>query len=130
MTSPSHYKTLVDEAKARIRETTPEELLAGRQRGESPILVDVREDDEFRVDHAAGALHLSKGVLERDIETKVPDPATPLVLYCGGGSRSALAADALARMGYTDVRSMAGGMRRWRELGLPVETGSGEKGPA
>ncbi|MEO8190728.1 MAG: rhodanese-like domain-containing protein [Acidobacteriota bacterium] len=129
MTSPSHYKTLVDEAKARIRETTPEELLAGRQRGESPILVDVREDDEFRVDHAAGALHLSKGVLERDIETKIPDPGTPVVLYCGGGSRSALAADALARMGYTDVRSMAGGMRRWRELGLPVETG-GKKGPA
>ncbi|MEP6800375.1 MAG: rhodanese-like domain-containing protein [Acidobacteriota bacterium] len=130
MSIPSRYKTLVDEAKSRVRETTPEDLLARRARGENPVLVDVREDDEFRVDHAAGAVHLSKGILERDVEKTVPDLKTPLVLYCGGGSRSALAADALRKMGYTEVWSMQGGMRRWRELGLPVEIGSDEKGKA
>ena len=94
------------------------------------MLIDVREDDEFRVDHAAGAVHLSRGVLERDVERTIPDPGTPLVLYCGGGSRSALAADALRRMGYTEVCSMQGGMRRWRELGLPVDSAPSPKAPA
>lgn len=128
MSVPSRYKTLVDEAKSRIRETTPEDVLARRAQGENFLLIDVREDDEFRVDHAAGAVHLSKGVLERDVEKIVPDLKTPLVLYCGGGSRSLLAADALRRMGYTEVWSMQGGMRRWRELDLPVESEADEKG--
>lgn len=127
MSFSSGFRTLVEQAKSRIRETTPEELLARRARGENPVLVDVREDDEFRVDHAAGAVHLSKGVLERDVEKTIPDPATPVILYCGGGSRSALAADALTRMGYTEVWSLKGGIRRWRELGLPVETGAGRE---
>ena len=126
----SRFRTLVDEAKSRVRETTPEELLARRARGENLVLIDVREDDEFRVDHAAGAVHLSRGVLERDVERTIPDPGTPLVLYCGGGSRSALAADALRRMGYTEVCSMQGGMRRWRELGLPVDSAPSPKAPA
>ncbi len=127
MSFSSGFRTLVEQAKSRIRETTPEDLLARRARGENPVLVDVREDDEFRVDHAAGAVHLSKGVLERDVEKTIPDPATPVILYCGGGSRSALAADALTRMGYTEVWSLKGGIRRWRELGLPVETGAGRE---
>jgi len=81
----------------------------------------VREESEYAAGHAAGAVHLSKGVIERDIETKVPEKATPLVLYCGGGFRSALAADNLQRMGYTNVISMDGGWRGWTQAGLPVE---------
>lgn len=123
MTSPTPYSRLVSEAKAQIRETTPEEVLARRARGDSPVLVDVREDDEYRKDHAAGALHLSRGILEREVGKAIPDAETPVVLYCGSGSRSALAADTLRRMGYTQVASMKGGIVRWRELGLPLETG-------
>ncbi len=121
MTSPTPYSRLVSEAKAQIRETTPEEVLARRARGDSPVLVDVREDDEFRKDHAAGALHLSRGILEREVGKTIPDADMPVVLYCGSGSRSALAADTLRRMGYTQVASMKGGIGRWRELGLPLE---------
>ncbi|MCA1609558.1 MAG: sulfurtransferase, partial [Acidobacteria bacterium] len=118
------YSRLVSEAKAQIRETTPEEVRARRERGESPVLVDVREDDEYREDHAAGALHLSRGILEREIGKAIPDAGTPVVVYCGSGSRSALAADTLCRMGYTQVASLKGGIARWRELGLPLETGT------
>ena len=89
--------------------------------GEKFVLVDVREESEYAAGHAAEAVHIGKGVIERDIEAKVPDPATPLVLYCGGGFRSALAADALQKMGYTNVISMDGGWRAWTEKGLPVE---------
>ena len=123
MTSPTPYSRLVSEAKAQIRETTPEEVLARRAAGESPLLIDVREDDEYRRDHAAGALHLSRGILEREVGKAIPDSGTPVVVYCGSGSRSALAADTLRRMGYTHVASMKGGIARWRELGLPLETG-------
>ena len=83
--------------------------------------MDVREESEWAAGHAPGAVHLSKGVIERDVETKVPDKATPLVLYCGGGFRSALAADNLQKMGYTNVISMDGGWRGWTQAGLPVE---------
>jgi rhodanese-related sulfurtransferase len=89
--------------------------------GEPFVLVDVREESEFVAGHIPGAVHLGKGVIERDIEAKIPDPATPLVLYCGGGFRSALAADAIQKMGYTNVISMDGGWRGWTEKGLPVE---------
>ena len=89
--------------------------------GEPFVLVDVREESEFAAGHIPGAVHLGKGVIERDIEKKVPDPATPLVLYCGGGFRSALAADAIQKMGYTNVISMDGGWRTWTEKSLPVE---------
>jgi len=85
------------------------------------VLVDVREESEFAKDHLPGAIHLGKGVLERDVETKVPDVDTPLVLYCGGGFRSALVCDNLQKMGYTKVISLDGGIRGWIERGLPVE---------
>jgi rhodanese-related sulfurtransferase len=88
---------------------------------EGHMLIDTREDSEWAAGHAAGAVHLSKGIIERDIETKVPDKSKTLVLYCGGGFRSALAADALQKMGYQDVISLDGGWRAWNEAGLPVE---------
>jgi len=110
------FLALVNEAKSRIREITTEEC-----RNWSGYLFDIREDHEWADGHAAGATHLSRGILERDIETIVPDKAARIVLYCGGGYRSALSADSLAKMGYTNVRSLAGGWRAWQEAGLPVE---------
>ena len=89
--------------------------------GEPHLLVDVREDSEWNAGHAAGSMHLGKGIIERDIEAKVPDHGTKLVLYCGGGFRSALSADNLQKMGYTDVISLDGGWRAWNQAGLPVE---------
>ena len=118
--SPGFLK-LVDEAKRRIRETTPEEVRRRQEAGERFILIDVREDHEWRKGRARGALHLGKGIIERDIEKTIPDRTADLVLYCGGGFRSALVADTLQRMGYSNVRSMDGGWRRWTELGYPVE---------
>ncbi|MBM3979015.1 MAG: sulfurtransferase [Planctomycetes bacterium] len=118
--APGFLKIVAD-AKARVAECTVDDVVARRARGEAFVLVDVREESEFAAGHAAGAIHIGKGVIERDIEAKVPDPATPLVLYCGGGFRSALAADALQKMGYTNVISMDGGWRAWTEKGLPVE---------
>ena len=109
------------EAKARVRECTVADVKARQDAGEAFLLVDVREESEYAAGHIPGAAHIGKGVIERDIETKVPDPATPLVLYCGGGFRSALAADVLQRMGYTNVLSMDGGWRDWTGRGLPVE---------
>jgi rhodanese-related sulfurtransferase len=88
---------------------------------EPHLLVDVREDNEFAAGHATGAVHLGKGIIERDIEAKVPDKGTRLVLYCGGGFRSALAADNLQKMGYTDAISLDGGWKAWQQAGLPVE---------
>jgi len=110
------FTKLCEEAKARVKEVTPEEA-SERQRA-GVMLIDVREAEEFAKEHAVGAVHLSKGVLEVKIEEKVPDPATPMVLYCGGGNRSALAAENLQRMGYTNVASLAGGFKAWKGEGL------------
>ena len=113
---------LVNEAKRSIRETTPEEVRARQQAGETFHLVDVREDNEWDKGHAVGSIHLGKGIIERDIEKAIPDKAAEIILYCGGGFRSALAGDALQRMGYRNVISMDGGWKRWRDLGYPVES--------
>jgi len=117
------FTDLVRDAKTRIRETTPEEVRRKQESGVRFHFVDVREDDEWHKDRAAGAVHVGKGVLERDIERTTADRDAEIVLYCGGGSRSALAAYMLQKMGYRNVLSMAGGMSRWRELGLPLESG-------
>lgn len=115
------FLALVEAAKRSIRETTVAAVVARQQRGESFHLIDVREDDEWRQGRARGAIHLGKGIIERDIETKIPDHAAPIVLYCGGGFRSALAAEALQKMGYTNVESMDGGIRGWRDAKLPED---------
>lgn len=115
------FLAIVNEARQRIRECQAADVKARLDAGESLNLVDVREESEFARGHLPGAIHLGKGVIERDIEARFPDPATPLVLYCGGGYRSALAAEALQRMGYTNVVSMDGGWRGWTEAGYPVE---------
>ncbi len=115
------FLKIVTDAKARVTECTVADVCARKAAGETFILVDVREESEFAAGHIPGAVHLGKGVIERDIEAKIPDPATPLVLYCGGGFRSALAADAIQKMGYTNVISMDGGWRAWTDNGLPVE---------
>jgi len=117
------FLKLVNDAKKRIRETNVDEVKARLDRGEKFALIDVREESEYAKDHLPGAIHLGKGVIERDIEQRVPDPKTPVVLYCGGGFRSALSADNLQKMGYTNVLSMDGGVRGWREKGLPMEKG-------
>jgi rhodanese-related sulfurtransferase len=117
------FLALVDDARRRIKECTIQDVLARFERGERFQFVDVREDSEFAVDHAAGARHIGRGVLERDIENLIPEKSTPIVLYCGGGFRSALAADNLQKMGYTHVVSMDGGIRAWREAGYPIEKG-------
>jgi rhodanese-related sulfurtransferase len=119
--SPGFLK-IVGEAKQKIRETTIPVIADRLARGDTFHFVDVREDDEYRAGHAKGAIHIGKGVIERDIETKIPNKDDEIVVYCGGGFRSALAAEVLGRMGYTNVISMDGGMRGWREAGLPEET--------
>jgi rhodanese-related sulfurtransferase len=121
--SPGFLK-LVAEAKQRIREKTVEQVRADLEKGTDLILVDVREDSEWSAGRAKGAIHLGKGIIERDIEQAIPDPKRKIVLYCGGGYRSALAADSLQQMGYTHVYSLAGGWRAWNEAGLPIEEGS------
>lgn len=115
------FLALVDDAKSRIRQIKIEDLRRMLAAGERFLLIDVREESEWAAGHAAGALHLGKGIIERDIETVVPDKAARMVLYCGGGFRSALAADALRKMGYTDAISLDGGWRAYRDSGLPVE---------
>jgi rhodanese-related sulfurtransferase len=112
------FLALVDAARSRVQQID----IAGYQKlqHEGHLLIDVREDHEWEAGHAAGSIHMSKGTIERDIETRVPDPATKMVLYCGGGYRSVLAADALRQMGYRDVISLDGGWRAWNEAGLPV----------
>jgi rhodanese-related sulfurtransferase len=114
------FLKVVNDAKSRVKETTVDEVKEKLDTGERFLLVDVREESEFAKDHLPGAIHLGKGVIERDIETRVPDVNTPMVLYCGGGFRSALAADNLQKMGYTNVLSMDGGVRGWREKNLPM----------
>ena len=117
------FLKLVNDAKSRIREVTVEETKQRMTANPAAKLIDVREDNEWQAAHAAGAEHLGKGILERDIEAEVPDKSTELILYCGGGFRSALAADVLQRMGYTNVYSMAGGWKAWKESGSPVNEG-------
>jgi rhodanese-related sulfurtransferase len=114
------FLKLVNDAKSRVREVTIEDTRARLAADSSVRLIDVREDDEWSASHAAGAEHLGKGIIERDIEATVPDKATELILYCGGGYRSALAADVLQQMGYTNVYSMAGGWKAWKEAGAPT----------
>lgn len=117
------FLALVDEARARVEETDVPTVRDRLARGEDLLIVDVREESEWAVGHIPGATYLGKGVIERDIEGVVEDLGREIILYCGGGYRSALAADALTRMGYTRVVSMDGGMRAWREAGLPEEAG-------
>ncbi len=116
------FLEVVNQARKRIRETTSEDVKAKLDRNEKFLLIDVREDNEWAKDHLPNAVHLGKGIIERDIEQQVPDSHTPMILYCGGGFRSALAADNLQRMGYTNVVSMDGGIRGWREKGYPLTT--------
>jgi rhodanese-related sulfurtransferase len=115
------FLSLVNDAKSRVKEIDIEGYKKMRQSGEPHMLVDTREESEWNAGHAAGAIHMSKGVIERDIETKVPDKSTRLVLYCGGGFRSALVADNLQKMGYRDAISLDGGWRALKESGLPLE---------
>jgi rhodanese-related sulfurtransferase len=117
---PPRFLKIVDDAKSRVRETTVDEVKSRMEVGDKFVLVDVREESEFAKDHLPGALHLGKGVIERDIESRVPDLDAAMVLYCGGGFRSALAADNLQKMGYTNVISMDGGIRDWREKNYPL----------
>lgn len=115
------FLDVVNDAKQRVREITVDDVKHMLDGGNPDfLLIDVREDNEWAKDHLPKALHLGKGIIERDVETRVPELSTPLVLYCGGGFRSALAADALQRMGYTNVASMDGGIREWREKGYPL----------
>ena len=114
------FERLVDEARARITETDVPTVHARLERGEDFLLVDVREESEWAKGHLPGAVHLGKGTIERDVENAVPDLDAEIVLYCGGGYRSALAADNLRRMGYTNVASMDGGFRAWTEAGHRV----------
>ncbi len=118
--SPEFLK-LVNDAKSRVRETDINGYKKMLANGEQPLLVDTREESEWAAGHAAGAVHLSKGIIERDIEAKVPEKNTQMVLYCGGGFRSALAADALQKMGYGSVISLDGGWRAWQQSGMPIE---------
>ena len=117
--SPGFLK-LVHDAKTRIRETNVHEVKKHLDAGEKMIVVDVREESEWARGHLPGAIHLGKGIIERDIEQRIPDRSAPVVLYCGGGFRSALAADNLQKMGYTKVVSMDGGWGGWTEAGFPV----------
>ncbi len=114
------FLQIVNDAKSRVREVSVDDVKAKLAHGEKFLLVDVREESEYATDHLPGAIHLGKGIIERDVENRVPDPATPMVLYCGGGFRSALAADSLRKMGYTNVLSMDGGHREWKGKGLPL----------
>ncbi len=117
--APGFLKIVAD-AKTRVKECTVPDVQARLAAGEKLTLVDVREESEYAAGHVPGAIHIGKGVMERDVEAKIPDPATEIILYCGGGFRSALAADNLQKMGYTNVISMDGGWRDWTARGLPV----------
>ena len=114
------FLQIVNDAKSRIREVGIDEVKQKLDAGDQFLLVDVREESEFAKVHLPGAIHLGKGVIERDIEARIPDVNAPIILYCGGGFRSAIAADNLQKMGYTNVFSMEGGVRGWRERGFPM----------
>ena len=115
------FLQIVNEARQQVRECSVQDVKARLDRGEAFHLVDVREESEYAKSHLPGAAHLGKGVIERDIEHAIPDPSAPIVLYCGGGYRSALAAASIQRMGYTNVISMDGGFRGWSEAGYPID---------
>jgi rhodanese-related sulfurtransferase len=117
---PPRFLKIVDDAKTRVRETNVDAVKARIDRGDKFMLIDVREESEFAKDHLPTAIHLGRGIIERDIEARVPELNTEMILYCGGGFRSALAADNLQKMGYTNVISMDGGIRDWREKGFPL----------
>ena len=119
---PPRFLKIVDDAKQRVRETNVDEVKARLDRGDNFVLVDVREDREWEASHLPAAIHLGKGVIERDIEKAIPDLGASIVLYCGGGFRSALAAKNLQDMGYTNVTSMDGGYSGWKNAGYPLET--------
>jgi len=121
--APNHspkFLAIAHDAKKNVKETTVLDVKSRLDKGEKLLLIDVREEREFATDHIPSAIHLSKGVIERDIELAVPGFATEIILYCGGGFRSALSAENLARMGYSNVISMDGGIRVWRENGFPL----------
>ena len=118
---PPRFLKIVDDAKTRVRECTVADVKQRLDRGEKFHLIDVREDNEWANGHLPGAVHLGKGVIERDVEQKIPDTSAEIVLYCGGGFRSALAADNLQKMGYTNVISMDGGFRGWKDAGYAVQ---------
>jgi rhodanese-related sulfurtransferase len=115
------FLAIVNDAKQRVRQFSIDEYRKRVEAGEHFTLVDVREDNEWARGHLPGAIHLSKGVIERDVEKQIPDKNEPIVAYCGGGFRSALVADNLQKMGYTNVISLDGGYRGWHERGLPLE---------
>lgn len=117
---PTRFEKLVAEAKKRITEISPTEAAAKSKSGEA-LIVDVREKDEWDEEHIPDAIHLSRGTIELDIEEKAPDTNTMIICHCGGGGRSALAADSLQNMGYKNVRSMAGGLKGWKSGGLPTK---------
>ena len=121
MVHTAGFLAIVNDAKSRVKQIDIEAYQKMRAAGAPHLLVDVREDNEWAAGHAVGAVHLGKGIIERDIETRVPDKTTRLVLYCGGGFRSALAADNLQKMGYSDAISLDGGWRAWQQAGLPIE---------
>jgi rhodanese-related sulfurtransferase len=125
MEHSTKFLAIVNDAKTRIREATVEDVRRDHDSGADFVLIDTREESEWNAAHAAGAIHLGKGIIERDIEKAVPDAKKKIVLYCGGGFRSALAADALQKMGYENVFSLAGGWRAWKEGKMPIETGGG-----
>jgi rhodanese-related sulfurtransferase len=120
MTEPNRFQKLVAEAKKNIQEITPEEAVQEVSRG-AATLIDVREKDDWTAGHAQGAKHLTRGEVELEIEEEVPDLDQRIICYCGGGSRSALVAESLQKMGYRNVRSISGGFRAWKAAGLPVE---------
>lgn len=120
MAKPNRFQQLVAEAKKNIREVSPEEARPEVER-DNALLIDVREESDWAEGHAAGAKHLSRGTIELDIEDEVPDTDRPIICYCGGGSRSALVTESLQKMGYTNVRSLAGGFKEWKAAGLPTE---------
>jgi rhodanese-related sulfurtransferase len=121
MAHAPEFLKLVNDAKTRVKETDIEGYKKMLAAGEKVLLIDTREESEWAAGHAAGAAHLSKGIIERDIEAKVPDKKAVMVLYCGGGFRSALAADNLRKMGYQNAISLDGGWRAWQQSGLPIE---------
>lgn len=116
----ARFLRIVEDAKKRVRETSIDDVKARLDRGDRFLLIDVREESEYAKDHLPNAIHLGRGIIERDIEERVTELNAPLVLYCGGGYRSALAADNLQKMGYTNVLSMDGGIRGWREKHFPL----------
>ena len=123
MAHAARFLALVNDAKKRIKETNVADMKRRMDAGEKIVLVDVREESEWAQGHLPGAIHLGKGIIERDIEQRVPDTNAKIVLYCGGGFRSALTADNLQKMGYTNVESMDGGWKGWIGAGLPTQKG-------